>query len=191
MLRHKSTLIFLLLFLLASRAGATIIDSSYYGFTVKHELFVSCYPDSIYKYLVLDVGKWWDSEHTWSGKSANLVIQPKANGCFCEKLDNGGSVRHMSVVFVEPGKILRMEGGLGPLQMLAVQGTITFEIFPSLPVSKLSVIYTVGGYCPTGLAHIAPLVDKVLGDQLNRLKEYAEEKSKQWDSSIPRPPVHP
>lgn len=133
MLRHKSTLIFLLLFLLASRAGATIIDSSYYGFTVKHELFVSCYPDSIYKYLVLDVGKWWDSEHTWSGKSANLVIQPKANGCFCEKLDNGGSVRHMSVVFVSPEKFFAWRADLARCRCLLCRVPSPSKSFPPCP----------------------------------------------------------
>ncbi len=166
-----------LMFLLVFRAGAAITDSSYYGFTVKHEVTISCHPDSIYKYLVTDIGKWWNPEHTWSGKSSNLMIQPKANGCFCEKLDNNGSVRHMSVVFVQPGKILRMEGGLGPLQMLAVQGTITFEIIPSLPVSRVTVIYSVGGYSPAGLSHIAPMVDQMLGDQLKRLQAYAELKT--------------
>lgn len=177
-MKHISIFITLTLLLIASRAGATITDSSYYGFTIRHDAVITCFPDSIYKYLVLDVGKWWNSEHTWSGSSANLIIQPKANGCFCEKLDNGGSVRHMTVVFVEPGKVLRMQGGLGPLQLLAVEGTITFEIIPSLPTSRVNVIYTVGGYSPTGLGHIAPLVDRVLGEQLKRLKEYAETKAK-------------
>ena len=34
--------------------------------------------------------------------------------------------------------------------------------------------YTVGGYMPGGLAAIAPPVDAVLGDQLNRLKRFVE-----------------
>lgn len=171
-------LIALLLTLLALQAGATVTDSSHYGFTVRQDAIIQAFPDSIYKYFVLDVGKWWDPEHTWSGKAENLVIQPKANGCFCEKLDHGGSAKHMTVVFVEPGKVLRMEGGLGPLQLLAVQGTLTFEIIPSLPTSRVVMIYTVGGYSPTGLGHLAPLVDQMLGDQLKRLKAYAETKAK-------------
>ncbi len=179
MLRNKIAFIILFVVIMGCRAGATIIDSSYYGFSVRQDAVMSCFPDSIYKYLVLDVGKWWDSEHTWSGKASNLVIQPKANGCFCEKLDNGGSVRHMTVVFVQPGKVLRMEGGLGPLQMLAVQGILTIEIIPSLPTSRVTLVYTAGGYSPNGLGHLAPIVDRVLGEQLKRLKEYAEAKTRQ------------
>lgn len=34
--------------------------------------------------------------------------------------------------------------------------------------------YAVGGYMPGGLAAIAPAVDAVLGDQLNRLKRFVE-----------------
>lgn len=167
--------LFMLLFI---HAEATVTDSSYYGFTVRQDAIIQAFPDSIYKYFVLDIGKWWDSEHTWSGHAENLIIQPKANGCFCEKLDRGGSVKHMTVVFVEPGKVLRMEGGLGPLQLLAVQGTFTFEIIPTLPTSRVVIIYTVGGYSPTGLGHLAPLVDRMLGDQLRRFKEYADARAK-------------
>jgi len=177
MRHYKFILGFFFLLLIGSPTQAAITDSSFYGFTVRHEVTITCFPDSIFKYLILDVGKWWDPEHTWSGNSANLVIQSKANGCFCEKLDNNGSVKHMSVVFVDPGKVLRMEGALGPLQLLAVKGTLTFEIIPSLPISRFIVIYTVGGYSPTGLQHIAPMVDKMLGEQIKRLKAYAEAKN--------------
>jgi hypothetical protein len=69
-----------------------------------------------------------------------------------------------------------MEGGLGPFQAMAVSGALTFEITVSFPVSKLTLTYTIGGYSPNGLKNLAPVVDRVLGDQLNRLKEYAEGK---------------
>jgi hypothetical protein len=175
-MRLKITImIFAGLFFLAFKAGATITDSSFYGFTIKHELTVNIAPDTLYKYLV-DIGKWWDPEHTWSGKASNLFIQPHANGCFCERLDSEGSVRHMSVIYVQPGRILRLEGGLGPLQALAVTGVLTFEITTSFPVSKLTLTYTIGGYSPNGLKNLAPVVDRVLGDQLKRLKDYAEGK---------------
>ena len=69
----------------------------------------------MYNSIVDDVGLWWDSSHTFSGNAENLSIDDKAGGCFCENLENGGSVRHLEVVFVDPGKTLRMIGGLGPL----------------------------------------------------------------------------
>jgi hypothetical protein len=38
---------------------------------------------------------------------------------------NQGGVRHMQVVYVDPGKTLRMIGGLGPLQSMAATGSMT------------------------------------------------------------------
>ena len=153
---------------------AAIADSSAYGFTVTFEQVVRVNSDSLYTFLVRDIGKWWNPGHTWSGNAANLSIQATPNGCFCEKLDNGGSVRHMAVVYVDPGKMLRLEGGLGPLQMLAVTGAMTFVIKPERDSARISLTYTVGGYIAGGAGKWAPLVDRVLAEQFGRLKEYAE-----------------
>ena len=49
-------------------------------------------------------------------------------GCWCEKLPNGGGVRHMQVVNVMPGKMLVMTGGLGPLQSMAATGSMSFKL---------------------------------------------------------------
>lgn len=156
---------------------ASVTDSSSYGFTVREELIIKTSPDSLYNEFT-DIGKWWDSEHTYSGKAVNLSFQPVAGGCFCEKLDNGGSVQHMTVIFVKPGKTIRMEGGLGPLQSMAVSGTMTV-VFVKIPEgTKLTVTYTVGGYSPGGLIKIAPMVDMVLGQQVMRLRDLAEHKEK-------------
>ena len=157
---------------------AAVVDSSANGFTVKIELLVNVSTDSLYTYLVRDVGKWWDPEHTYSDNASNLSIQPVINGCFCENLGNGGFVRHMTVVYVNPGQILRLEGGLGPLQELAVTGSMTFMIIPDALKTKLSFHYTVGGYFPGGASAWATMVDKVLGEQLKRLKDFAEKRKK-------------
>jgi uncharacterized protein YndB with AHSA1/START domain len=153
---------------------AEITDSTFYGFTVKTEVTVNQNPDSLFKYLTRDVGQWWDPQHTFSGKATNLIIQPKANGCFCERLENGGSVRHMTIVFVEPGKMLRMTGGMGPLQSMAVEGSMTFQFKSSGAETVLTLTYTVGGYAPGGMAKLAPVVDQVLDQQMQRLRVYAE-----------------
>ena len=115
------------LFVSVQSEGA-VTDSSYYGFTVKFDATLGRPPDVAYLCLVDDIGEWWNADHTFSGKSSNLTLDATFNGCFCEKLENGGFVRHMSVVFAEPGKVLRMQGGLGPLQSMAVTGTMNFFI---------------------------------------------------------------
>jgi hypothetical protein len=158
----------------AFRSKGEIVDSSYYGFTVKHEYSVKTVPDSLFKYFYRDIGLWWSSLHTFSGNAANMIIQPKANGCFCEKLADGGSVRHMTVIYVEPGKVVRMIGGLGPLQDMAVNGVMTLNMKPEEGGTKLTVTYTVGGYYAMSLASLAPKVDRVVGDQFEALKVFAE-----------------
>jgi uncharacterized protein YndB with AHSA1/START domain len=158
----------------ASRAD--IADSSFYGFTVKQEYTVRALPDSLYKYLQRDVSTWWSSQHTFSGNAANLVIQPKANGCFCEKLPDGGSVRHMTVIYVDPGKVLRMQGALGPAQELAANAVLTILLRPAEGGTTLKITYTVGGYSPVSFASFAQVTDKVLTELFEGLKRFAEGK---------------
>ncbi len=43
-------------------------------------------PDEVYSKLVHNVGSWWDPAHTISNDAANLSIEEKPMGCFCEKL---------------------------------------------------------------------------------------------------------
>jgi hypothetical protein len=52
----------------------------------------------------------------------------------------------MSVTYADPGKTLRLSGGLGPLQAMAVKGTLTINLIPEDKATKAVFIYTVGGY---------------------------------------------
>jgi hypothetical protein len=156
---------------------AEVKDSTASGFTIQDTMMIAADPDIVYHGLVADVGRWWDSAHTFSGKAENLSIDDKAGGCFCEKLDNGGSVRHLEIVFAEPGKTLRMVGGLGPLQSMAVTGSMTWSFSKTTHGTNVQVTYNIGGYRPGGLQKMAPLVDKVMAEQLKRLKEYIEANS--------------
>ena len=156
---------------------AEVKDSSTNGFTIQDSVIIAANPMDVYNSIVEDVGLWWDSAHTFSGNAENLSIDDKAGGCFCEKLENGGSVRHLEVVFVEPGKTLRMVGGLGPLQEMAVTGSMTWSLRKMDAGTNVKVTYSVGGYRPGGLQKIAPLVDKVMSEQLTRLKEYMKKKA--------------
>ena len=156
-------------------ARAGVIDSTANGFTVKNSVtIVGSTPDQVYSHLVKDVGMWWSSAHTWSQNAANLSIDDKAGGGFREKLASGGSVLHLTVVYADPGKTLRMSGGLGPLQTLAVAGTMTWAFSKQGDGTQVELTYTIGGYRPGGLAFLAPLVDKVLLEQLTRFKSYVE-----------------
>ena len=120
---------------------------------------------------VTQVQRWWSSEHTYSGKAANLSIRPEAGGCFCERW-NDGSAEHGRVVMALPGKLLRLETSLGPLQELALKGILSFWIKTEDSATTLTVEYRVNGSSGSGLDQFAPNVDEVLGAQVDRLRRY-------------------
>ena len=120
---------------------------------------------------IVQVARWWDGEHTYSGKSANLSIKPEAGGCFCEKWKDG-SVEHGEVLMAMPGNVLRMRTALGPLQERALTGILTFWIRNEDSTTTLTVEYRVNGANASGLDQLAPSVDDVLGTQLDRLRRY-------------------
>jgi uncharacterized protein YndB with AHSA1/START domain len=139
------------------------------GFTSKNVATVPVDPARAYAAVVEQVAKWWDPAHTFSGDSANLSIEVKPQGCFCEKLPNGGFVRHLTVVFAAPGKMLRLEGGLGPFQSLAMAGNMTWTFQPAEKGgTTVELTYTAGGYSPGGFKDLAPIADGVLRGQLER-----------------------
>ena len=157
---------------LCGTAAAEVADSSPNGFTLKRTITVSVEPAKAYGSLV-DVASWWDPAHTYSGDAKNLSIDARPGGCFCERLPGGG-VQHMTVVFASPGKTLRLRGGLGPLQSLGVSGSMTFELHAAEKGTKVDFTYAVGGHKPDGFADLAPIVDSVLGGQLDRFKKVAD-----------------
>jgi hypothetical protein len=164
----------LLLAAIAGFAEADVVDSASGGFTIKTTINIQALPDDVYHKLIQNVGDWWNSGHTYSRDSHNLSIEEKAMGCFCEKLPNGGSVRHMQVVHFSPGKVLGLTGALGPLQTIAATGNMQFALSPADGGTKLEVTYAVVGYLPAGMNTWAAPVDSVLKEQLTRLKHYVE-----------------
>jgi hypothetical protein len=154
----------------------TITDN---GFSVFHIGEVSASPDVMWKRLIAPK-EYWSKAHSWSGTTEGFSINPQAGGCFCEliqqkgadgKIKTIGSVEHMRVIFAQPGKVLRMQGALGPLQSEAVLGTLTVAMEPLKDGAgtKVSFSYVVGGYMRYKISEIAPAVDKVIGEQLKSL----------------------
>ena len=163
----------------ASPAFADVKAASETGFNVIHIATVQATPDEIWKRLVTPKD-YWNKSHSWSGSAAGFYIDAQANGCFCElfqetdangKVKTVGSVEHMRVIFAQPGKVLRMQGALGPLQSEAVIGTLTVAMEPAKQDggTRVSFSYVVGGYMRYKVAEIAPAVDKVLGEQFKNM----------------------
>jgi hypothetical protein len=156
-------------------ATAEVKSSSPAGFVVRIELPVAAAPADVYAKL-FDIGRWWSDAHTYSGKASNLTLKNEPGGCFCESL-GGGFVRHAALEYSDKGKVVRLSGGLGPLQELGAQGILSFDFQPTEKAgTRLVVSYVVGGY-PTdekGLAALAGPVDSVLKEQVERLRRYVE-----------------
>ncbi len=161
-------------FTLNVTSQAEINDSSHSGFTVVNKVEIDESIEVVYLTMCEKISLWWDNAHTFSGKSSNLTFEARANGCFCEKLINGGSACHLTVVYIEPGKLIRLVGGLGPLQQFAVNGVMSWEFKETPNGTIVEWTYTVGGYVPQGLQSLAVEVDHVLNLQLKRFKNYVK-----------------
>jgi uncharacterized protein YndB with AHSA1/START domain len=176
--RSVSCVTFVLGLILTAAAAATpaaVIDATADGFVVQNEVAIQASPEKVYAALI-QVARWWNPQHTYSGRSANLSIDPRPGGCFCERLASGGGAEHMRVVNVQPNKVLRLVGALGPLQGSGLAGSLTWTLTPSSAGTTLRLAYSVGGYMQGGLDKVAPAVDQVLGDQIGRLKRSVEGK---------------
>lgn len=154
-----------LLMLAVLAARAEVIDKSAGGFLVRNTATVNAKPAAVYA-AIAEPAKWWEPAHTWSGDAKNLSLAAKAGGCFCERLPSGGEVQHMSVIYADPGKLLRLTGALGPMQESGVVGTLTFELKPSGEGTQITMAYSAGGYFQGGMAALAVPVDQVLSAQL-------------------------
>jgi hypothetical protein len=160
--------------LMAARAAcADVVSVTPAGFEVHETVHVAVSQDKAYAAL-LTPARWWDSSHTFSQNAANLTLDARAGGCWCETLPDGGSVQHMSVLWVSPGKTLRLRGALGPLQGLAVDGVMTWAVTAAANGSDISLSYAVGGFSPQGFEVLSQGVDRVMAEQIVRLKKYIE-----------------
>lgn len=162
----------LLASLLVSPVAAEVKDRSAQGFTLENAEVVSAPADAAWRALVEQVGQWWPADHTWWGKAGNLSIAPVAGGCFCE-IDGDRQAEHMRVVFADPGRLLRMVGGLGPLQGMGLSGVLEFRLSADEGGgTRIVMFYRAGGYLPEDPAGFVDIVDRVQAAQLAALARH-------------------
>lgn len=156
-------------------AKAEVASSSPSAFVIEAEAIVASPPERAWRDL-RNIGRWWSSDHTYSGDASRLSLDARAGGCWCERWSNGQSVEHARVVLVmerEGVRTLRATGGLGPLQGMGATGVLTFTISPDPNGAKITMTYRVSGDPTLNLSDIAPLVDGVLMEQFGRLTRYS------------------
>ena len=160
--------------MLAGTSGQSAPQVTPTGFLVKLETNIHASPTKVYEALVGQIGLWWNPEHTYSHDAKNLSIDARPGGCFCEKLPNGGGMEHLRVIYIAPPQVVRFSGALGPLQASGVAGSMTWKLSGGSDTTRLELSYSVGGFIPGGFEKIAPAVEAMLNDQLNRLKLFVE-----------------
>ena len=160
--------------LCAAPATAAVKSSAATGFEIETAADIAAPPAAVYAAFGR-IGDWWNGAHSYSGDARNLSLDLVAGGCLCERWA-GGSAEHERVIQAQPGKLVRLKGGLGPLQGQGVEGAWSWEFAPAGTGTRLTMRYVVGGYIPGGIAQWAQPVDRVLAEAVARLKSYVEKK---------------
>ena len=161
---------------------AQVKESSSNGFLIQSSRQVECSAEDAYRFFVEDFANWYDASHSYTSKAENLTLDLDRH-CMLERLPNDGFVRHMEIVFHQHGKILRMTGGLGPLQGMGVAGAMTFSFAEQEGKTKISMMYSVSGGDHLKLEKIAEPVNQVLGVQLDRFRDYCSGQKTNADSN--------
>jgi uncharacterized protein YndB with AHSA1/START domain len=159
---------------LAAWPAKAVVEVAPTGFLVRHDIAVAAPPAKVYQALVGQVGSWWNPRHSYTGDGANLSIDARAGGCFCERFPDGGGIEHMRVVYVSPPTAVRMTGGLGPLQSSGLAGAMTWKLSENGTGTRLELTYSVGGFMQGGFEKMAPAVDGMLLEQVQRLRLFVE-----------------
>ena len=160
----------------AGKATADTSQISPSGFVVNFRDEIAVPPQDMWR-AIAQLPRWWSGQHSYSGNTANMSIDLQAGGCWCERWGDGQSVQHGQVVLVQPGRVLRLNASLGPLQELAVNAVLTIVTSTQEGKHFLRLSYRVSGNAEASLDNLAAPVDGVLAVQFKRLKALAEKGS--------------
>lgn len=164
----------------STASHAEVVDQTDRSFVTRDTAVVAASPREAWIALIAPA-RWWNSAHTWSADASNMSILPQGGGCFCERIPPNansdeaplaGSAQHMTVVLAMPDQVLRMRGGLGPLQSEPVDGVLTVTLKPVDEGTQILWEYVVGGYFRYDVPVIAKAVDGVMSQQLEGLAKH-------------------
>lgn len=155
-------------------AGAEVVDASPTSLTVRQSIDVKVPPAQAYAAFG-EAGRWWSKDHTYSGNAANLTLDLRPGGCFCEKIGSGG-IEHLHVVLAWPGQRLVLSGLLGPMLYQGTGGIMDIEIKKAGTGSAITMTYRVSGMKDAEGAKLARQVDTVLAEQFRRYKAHVEKR---------------
>ena len=129
--RTRASLLAILGILAAGPGGAEVTGVTAGSFTSTHVHTLALPPDEAWGLLTDGLPRWWDASHSYSTVATNLSLTAGPGGCLCERLENDGWVEHLRVIFVQPGTTLKLQGALGPLVDMGLQGVMTWTLAPA------------------------------------------------------------
>jgi hypothetical protein len=160
------------LLLSSSPAAAEVLVADANGFEVSNAVSLVIPVNQAYA-AFSRLGSWWNDEHTYSGKAANLQLMLRPGGCFCEAIPTGGGVEHMRVSVVQPNERIVMSGALGPVLYEAATGVMDIKFERIAGGAKVTLNYRAAGFARGDADKMAPIVDRVLAEQMKRYRVYA------------------
>ncbi|MCJ7421734.1 ATPase [Sphingomicrobium astaxanthinifaciens] len=152
-------------------AHADVIAATTNSFHIRHEVPLVV-PAARAFDLLARPGDWWSDAHSYSGAAANMRLELRPGGCFCEIWD-AGAVEHLRVVAVTPGEQVVLAGGLGPLLYAPASGTMVWKVEPGGTGAILTIDYKVTGFAANDAAEWSSRVDAVLAEQVMRFRAAA------------------
>ncbi|MEM9301072.1 MAG: hypothetical protein AAGE01_03120 [Pseudomonadota bacterium] len=154
-----------LLLCIATTSHAEVLEADDTTMVFRFEVTVPATAADAFDAFTDDVGQWWNADHTYSLDSSHLSMD---DNCFCERWD-GGVVRHLEIVQSRPGVMLRLLGGLGPLQGMPLSGVMDVQFSATNVGTVVVLTYTVHG---RGFTNFAEPVNGVIGDQIERFRRH-------------------
>src|SRR4028118_792808 len=97
------TLVAAIIVLLPATADAEVLSAGPNGFEIQHSVSTVAPPQATFDAFGR-VAEWWNADHTYSGKAANLSLALSPGCCFCERLDSGGAARAQPRGVCAPGR---------------------------------------------------------------------------------------
>ena len=157
----------------AGTAQAEVIHADPHGFEVREQVQLVV-PAAEAMAAFAKIPGWWSKDHTYSGDAANLSLDVRPGGCFCERFPKtGGGIEHLRVTYLKPGEEMVMTGALGPLLGEAVTGVMRVSVERIAGGSQLTLDYRAAGFANGGGNRFAPMVDEMLADQMKRYRAFA------------------
>ncbi len=153
--------------LTAAPVAAEVSNRSDDGFTLSYERSVTA-SDAAILAAIGQPAAWWSDAHTWSGSAANITLDLRPGGCWCEALPGGG-VKHAEAVLVWPERrMVRFDAPFGPLQSIGADAVLTMTWAEADGGASRILKWTFVVTGP-GAGAMADPVDAVIGEQFGRL----------------------